>query len=1832
MRASRFRILVVALLIISQVSAALPARAASNHALPARSGTPAELAAVTAGTVTDCSNDSDFNARLAGGGSIDFDCGASTIVLSSTKVILEDTEIDGGNQIVLSGGDAHRHFLVNAGVTLTLRNITLEHGFAAGDGGAIYAGNGSNLVAENVVFRNNHTTTSFSGGGIVSYGMTILRDSRFENNSGGGSGAFYPRHSAVAIIESTVFTGNQALNPTSGWGGAILLWDGPQVTIRDSHFEGNRADSGGAIYNLANSRLVMERTQFVRNNAEFSGGALHNAGEVRVSDVTIEDNRAGNSGGGITNVGGDIQGSWMRVVNNQILDVSDDAYGGGIYSLSRYSAPQIVAAAGVVKLQYSTIAGNVGGEGGAIYSSEDTVLELAATTLSGNRAENGGGGAIYTSGASTLTSSTLSGNISSDGGGGIHLVSGSLNMRFNTLSGNSNPTVRFPGGTFDGPPPYSLTGNLVDGACSGVTGSQGFNLETGNTCSFNQATDLPGQNPQLGTLAENGGPTQTHLPAVGSPAIDAGGLGCPMTDQRGFLRPVDGACDIGAIETSAPPLTLTPFPPPPDGPPPGLTPEPQVTPEPPGMPPPIVHSRVPNGVRPTISVAPQAGRAGDSIRVSGTLPPGSTQARIVSMLDGKTMGSVLVTADSNGAYSLNFIIPAGTRAGPLELCATVPARDNAEFGCVPFTINPPAPATLSGRVPDGVTVGNARIELRNASGQALYSTAINPNGSFSLGNIAPGPYQYGIVGEVSKQVTGGVANISPASEFRPEMILAPPCGISSILRNTGRVSATPSRSSLVNKQQALLTSPILGGAPVFDSSTRPIGIYVSGVRTDVTIEALPQASGPVERVIIEFLNSNSVRVGNPITLNAAPWRTTFDMGRLAPSRGNSHPSVKVTPVVDGKEECPYYVDIEVIANPFQLAGVQPNAMVWDAARNVYRIQGIVPHIPGVLPSSFQFPPPPAPSLPYLGRYNNELNAGIKVVGTLDLNGFAHIQTVNTVAHAVVMNRRMLPAGWEITLLRPNLRLPVSDLREARLPFGPYDLIPPYHIGLPFIEVPVISFFGLVDVTVVAGAGFGAELTISGYVKPLKPAVSATLRPAGSVYAELGFGLRVLAGLVGAGATARLDAELATPLTVLLDPGPDVDLDACLNLRFSVRAFVSAVWGLARKDATKEIAKWNGCVSEVSMAELFQEEPTVPDLLAAPVIAFGTAGAQVSAYVENTASPGATPNSQVIARLKPSGESDWLPPIALSDVLYSAEAPVVALVGPEQWPLVVWIEKKLTAQTAAQLGDDMNAIVQRQEVVFRLYRDGQWEDAIYLTDDALADGLPALAGGPGGAVLAWTRDTDGDWLTRRDQRIAVTLFDVDTATFMPFQLLDGGADGLNSDVKAAYDVINSVPYLVWVYDADGDLTSAVDRRLALATWQDGGWALLNPQPLPPRVDSPAITVEPNGVRLAFLVREPASDGSVGLLGNNGVLWTAQLTDGQWNAGPMLDTDNRPIFGEEPALATHGDESLLLFRRFGQADDNSRFGQLAVSRMVDAQSPARPLYLTDEPRQNWQASLAINPLNGQAAILRVSRTALVGPQAASAMDDLLSIAATEAVAAVDEVLMSTADDPVSLLDYAQTADPALESLVASTIAPKAGAPFTVTATVRNVGRNNADGVRVLLYAGMPGSGTLLQTGDLLPSLPFNATGATAFVVTGSGGRQSFYAQITTTGEDTSAGNNVATVVLGDLLAPTIVDVRESEEWVDGLDVVWFSPKDEVVLGYRILRANSADGPFDLLGETSVPGHVDVPLPREVTYCYAVESYNADTISPRSDAVCGMLDAAQNDTNLYLPALQR
>jgi LPXTG-site transpeptidase (sortase) family protein len=187
---------------------------------------------------------------------------------------------------------------------------------------------------------------------------------------------------------------------------------------------------------------------------------------------------------------------------------------------------------------------------------------MTNVTFSDNRANQHGGALYYRNDNDallnnvTIASNQADANKNSAGdGGGIFVddmgTGRILTVRNAIIALNSDPSGGAPDCSGDLQANYSLIGNTT--GCVLLAGS-------GN--------NLIGSNPNLGPLANNGGPTQTRALLAGSPAIDAadpasGGPGaCFSTDQRGVAR-FDGnydsivRCDMGAYEFNQPaPSTL----------------------------------------------------------------------------------------------------------------------------------------------------------------------------------------------------------------------------------------------------------------------------------------------------------------------------------------------------------------------------------------------------------------------------------------------------------------------------------------------------------------------------------------------------------------------------------------------------------------------------------------------------------------------------------------------------------------------------------------------------------------------------------------------------------------------------------------------------------------------------------------------------------------------------------------------------------------------------------------------------------------------------------------------------------------------------------------------------------------------------------------------------------------------------------------------------------------------------------------------------------------------------------------------------------------------------
>lgn len=267
-------------------------------------------------------------------------------------------------------------------------------------------------------------------------------------------------------------------------------------------------------------------------------------------------------GGGVY-VMGELTVKYSTISNNTVLSSGSGGYGGGIYVKDD-----------LVLAKYSSISGNSAsggdddfGRGGGLVAKGDVtistsaILDNHATTFAGAMALEGGAGT-----SAAITNSTISGNSSGGILGGVFvnlpLTLENSTLAYNTAAKYSVGPDSFAAGLFANTFPVEiqssiLADNMADtqaadlqlGGPATVTGANNLIFAPGSAAV--PADTLSGQNPQLAPLAWNSGSTLSHLPAVGSPVIDAGNNVAGLAkDQRGagFPRVVGADADIGAVE------------------------------------------------------------------------------------------------------------------------------------------------------------------------------------------------------------------------------------------------------------------------------------------------------------------------------------------------------------------------------------------------------------------------------------------------------------------------------------------------------------------------------------------------------------------------------------------------------------------------------------------------------------------------------------------------------------------------------------------------------------------------------------------------------------------------------------------------------------------------------------------------------------------------------------------------------------------------------------------------------------------------------------------------------------------------------------------------------------------------------------------------------------------------------------------------------------------------------------------------------------------------------------------------------------------------------------
>jgi hypothetical protein len=259
----------------------------------------------------------------------------------------------------------------------------------------------------------------------------------------------------------------------------------------------------------------------ITNGFSQYGGGIVNDGEYQdqttltITNCTVSGNSAGIAGGGILTIGF-LGGATLTVTNCTVSGNSAGVSGGGIFSGAGSGL-----SFSMVTISNSTVSGNSAGDGGGIYNN----------------------GAGFSSAALTVSNSTISGNSATGNGDGIY---NSHQIGLGPVTLDLGSTILNTGGSGE---------NIFN--IGGTVTSHGYNLSSDNGGGYlTLPSDQVNTDPLLGPLQDNGGPTLTHRPSTGSPAIEAGDPTFnppPFYDQRGpgFDRVVNGRIDIGSFEVQA---------------------------------------------------------------------------------------------------------------------------------------------------------------------------------------------------------------------------------------------------------------------------------------------------------------------------------------------------------------------------------------------------------------------------------------------------------------------------------------------------------------------------------------------------------------------------------------------------------------------------------------------------------------------------------------------------------------------------------------------------------------------------------------------------------------------------------------------------------------------------------------------------------------------------------------------------------------------------------------------------------------------------------------------------------------------------------------------------------------------------------------------------------------------------------------------------------------------------------------------------------------------------------------------------------------------------------
>ncbi len=292
---------------LAQSSGASVARGASAARAPALITTPTTAARATT-AVCEVSSGADSGAGSLRAALADVDCDKIVIVHGTTIMLQSQLDIERSVHISCDKAVHDVPFNVWDSVAGGEHNKEASTAAATTTGALVLGAQGASgkCIIESVgEKRLMYVDESFVGLELSLTGLTLRNGAALapldDIDLGDTAGAIYFRPpGGVLTIESCSFLNNKA----TFLGGAIRTKNTPdtglpgiKVFIRDSVFEKNSADTGGAISIGTRTTLELERTVFLRNTAqgsEFSGGGAVSVGgaQLKIKDSKFDENSA----------------------------------------------------------------------------------------------------------------------------------------------------------------------------------------------------------------------------------------------------------------------------------------------------------------------------------------------------------------------------------------------------------------------------------------------------------------------------------------------------------------------------------------------------------------------------------------------------------------------------------------------------------------------------------------------------------------------------------------------------------------------------------------------------------------------------------------------------------------------------------------------------------------------------------------------------------------------------------------------------------------------------------------------------------------------------------------------------------------------------------------------------------------------------------------------------------------------------------------------------------------------------------------------------------------------------------------------------------------------------------------------------------------------------------------------------------------------------------------------------------------------------------------------------------------------------------------------------